>query len=377
MRRARPSRPGVPHMPASGATQLLLLFLGVLAAGMLVWLAGDILALFVVAFILAYLFDPLTEWLVKRGLSRAVAAGVVTVALVLVLGGLVVVAGPLVYNQLQSMVRELQQVFTKAMTQMRQDLRPYFPALQQMGLGGLVKPAPSEPSVAGIAVPLAASLATTLGLALLTPVVTFYLLKDWRRMGAWLVDEAPPGKRPVLVYLGRKIDNVLSGFLYGQAWVCVCCAMLYMVGLVACGLNYGIAVGAVAGALKFLPYVGTAIGFTIAATTGVSQAGWDSMLMLGIVATFVITEFVESSILSPRIIGDRVRLPPALVIFAVLLGGKLFGIIGIFIAIPLVAVGRVLLAFWWRQRQDETQRENPAPAAEALAVRPDARGDGF
>jgi len=340
-------------MPTAGTTQLLLLFLGVLSFGALVWLADDIVALFVVCFILAYLFDPPTRWMTKRGISRPAAAGIITTALVLVIVGAIFVLGPLVYQQLQLMVRELQSVFTTTMTELRRELRPYLPALEQVGLGGLVKPTPSEPPVSGVAMPLAASLATTLGLGLLTPVVTFYLIKDWPRMGAWLVDEAPPEKRPVLRYLGRRIDGVLSAFLHGQAWVCVCCAVLYTIGLVAIGLNYGIVIGVLSGALKFLPYIGTAIGVTMAVTTGVMQAGWDSFLMIGILATFAVTEFVESSFLSPRIIGDRVRLPPALVIFAVLLGGKLFGIIGIFIAIPVVAVGRVIMGYWWRQRQDE------------------------
>lgn len=350
--------------PISTTNQLLLLFLGGLVVSALIALAGDIIALFVVCAILAYLFDPLTTWLTKRGLSRALAAGLITSTLVLAIGGALAVAGPLAYEQLQAMVRELQTVFTGLMREMRQELRPYFPALQQIGLGGLVKPTPTEPPVADVAVPLVSSLATTLGLALLTPVVTFYLLKDWARMMAWLVDEAPPEKRAALRYLGRRIDRVMSGFLHGQAWVCVCCAVLYTIGLVTIGLNYAIVIGVIAGALKFLPYVGTAVAVVIAMTTGVTQSGWDSYLILGIVATFLVTEFIESSILSPRIIGDRVRLNPALVIFAVLLGGKLWGVLGVFIAIPVVAVGKVVLAYWWRQRQDDANHQDEAAPAE-------------
>jgi predicted PurR-regulated permease PerM len=329
----------MPLLSAATANQLLLLFLGGLALLGLIWLAGDIFALFVVCFLLAYLFDPLTTWLTRRGLPRGAAAGLITSTLV----------GPLVYEQLQAMVRELQSVFTDMMRELRRELRPYFPALQQIGLGGLVKPTPTEPPVADVAVPLAASLATTLGLALLTPVVTFYLLKDWQRMLTWLVEEAPPEKRAALRALGHRLDQVMSAFLHGQAWVCVCCAVLYSAGLYAIGLNYAIVIGVISGALKFLPYIGTAIGVIIAVTTGVTQEGWGSYLMLGIAATYLVTEFIESSILSPRIIGNRVRLNPALVIFAVLLGGKLWGMLGVFVAIPVVAAGKVVLASWWGQ----------------------------
>lgn len=350
-----------PSEPLSLTNQLLLLFLGGLVFFSLVWIAGDVLAFFVICFLLAYLFDPLTGWLTKRGLSRALAAGIITSTLVLVIGGVLAIAGPLAYDQLQAMVRELQTVFTSLMREMRSELRPYFPALQQIGLGGLVKPAPTgEPPVADVAVPLVSSLATTIGFALLVPVVTFYLLKDWQRMLGWLVEEAPADKRNALRYLGRRIDRVMAGFLHGQAWVCVACAVLYSGGLFAIGLNYAIVIGVLAGALKFLPYVGTALAAAIAVTTGVTQGGWDSVLMIGIGATFLITEFIESSFLSPRIIGNRVRLNPALVIFAVLLGGKLWGVLGVFIAIPVVAIGKVLLAYWWRQDHPLTDRMAPA-----------------
>lgn len=348
----------------STTNQLLILFLGGLVVVSLVYIAGDIIALFIVCGMLAYLFDPLTTRLTKRGFSRATAAGIITSTLVLAIVGTLVVVGPLAYEQLQAMVRELQTVFTSMMREMRQELRPYFPALQQIGLGGLVKPTPGEPPVADVAVPLAASLATTIGLAMLTPVVTFYLLKDWQRMLAWLVDEAPAEKRTALRYLGRRIDGVMSGFLHGQSWVCLCCAVLYSVGLYAIGLNYALVIGVLAGALKFLPYIGTAIGATIAVTTGVTQSGWDSYLILGIAGTFLVTEFIESSILSPRIIGDRVRLNPALVVFAVLIGGKLGGVLGIFIAIPVVAAAKVVLAYWWVQNETSHHDDAAAKAAE-------------
>ena len=96
--------------------------------------------------------------------------------------------------------------------------------------------------------------------------------------------------------------------------------------------------------------------------------------MFGIAGTFLVTEFIESSFLSPRIIGDRMRLNPALVIFAVLLGGKLWGVIGIFIAIPVVAVAKVILAYWWVQRQDDADVAE-APQVQIPALRPDGRGD--
>jgi predicted PurR-regulated permease PerM len=342
-------------MKAFGSLTFSLLILGSILFAGLIWIAGDIFALFVVAFFLSYLFDPIAGWLVARGLSRTLAALVITGGIVILIAAILALIGPIAYAQLQDVIRVLQSVFTDVMARMRQELLPYFPALSQIGLGALVKPA--ETPAAPIAGQMAASLLATVGLTMLAPVVTFYLLKDWPTMLTRLLEEVPPRKRPVVRRLARKIDAVLAGFLRGQAWVCLCVGLIFTVGYLIIGLKYAVAIGMISGALKFLPYVGTVIAFVMAIASSVGQAGWDGFLVAGIMVTFVIAEFTESAILSPRIIGNRVRLHPALVIFAVLVGGKLLGIIGVFIAIPVFAVGRVLLSFWLhRQRIAE-----PAP----------------
>jgi predicted PurR-regulated permease PerM len=255
----------------------------------------------------------------------------------------------------------------------RQHLAPYLPILRPLGLGGLVRGADQASS--DISGPLATvvnggiAFAGTMGLALLAPVITFYLLKDWPRMKARVLKEIPPDKRPIVRHLAGKIDEVLSAFLHGQAWVCLCVAVLYTTGFLIIGLKSAIVLGMLAGALKFLPYVGTAIALTLTLATAVGQSGWDAWLMSGIGLTFLVSEIIESSILSPRIIGNRVQLAPAMVIFAVLLGGKLFSVIGVFIAIPVFAVGRVLLAFW-------LHREQEARAARGKRAKPRVRPPG-
>ncbi|MBY0508898.1 MAG: AI-2E family transporter [Rhodospirillaceae bacterium] len=346
------------------------LVLGSILLAGLIWAAGDILALFVIAFLLAYLFDPAADWMVRHGISRPSAALLITAGLVLVIGGLLALAGPLAYAQTEGVLRSLQAIFTETMTNVRQHLAPYMPILRPLGLGGLVKGA--DPSSSDISGPLASvvsggiAFATTMGLAFLTPVVTYYLLKDWSRMRARILKEVPFGKRAMVRHLAWKIDEVLSAFLHGQAWVCLCVGVIYTAGFLVIGLQSAIVLGMVAGALKFLPYIGTVIAFLLTFATAISQSGWDGWLITGIAVTFLVGEVIESSILSPRIIGNRVQLPPALVIFAVLLGGKLFSIIGVFIAIPVFAVGRVLFEFW-------LHREQEARKAREKRVKPRAR----
>jgi len=347
-------------MRAFNSLTFSLLMLGAILVAGLVWMAGDIFALFVVGFFLAYLFDPIAEWMVRRGMSRTLAALLITGSLVVAIGGILTFLGPLAYAQLQEMARVLQDVLSQAMGRIRHELQPYFPALSQMGLGGLVTPA-ADPPPQAIAGP-AATLLATLGLAALTPVVTFYLLKDWPSMLAAVMSEIPARNRAVAKRLARQVDAVLSGFLRGQAWVCVCAGVIFTVGYLFIGLHYAIAIGMISGALKFLPYVGPVIAFVMAIGASVGQGGWDGGLVAGIVITFLITEFADACILSPRIIGNRVRLAPALVIFAVLVGGKLLGVLGVFLAIPVFAVGRVLVSFWLhRQRMEQPVRRKRTP----------------
>jgi len=331
----------------------------------LIWAAGDILAMFAIAFILAYLFNPLAEWMCRHGLTRTWAAVIITGGLIVLVGGAMAVIGPVAYSQLQEVLRGLQSTFTETIAHIRRELAPYSPALRQIGLGGLVRTPDQAGDLSGPITTVVSggiAFAGTVGLALLAPVVTFYLLKDWPRMMARVMKDVPPDKRPVVRRLARKVDDVLSAFLHGQARVCLAVAVLYSIGLTLAGLQYGAVLGIMAGALKFLPYVGTAIAFVITLMTGFTQPGWDGLLVAGIVLTFAVTEIIESSILSPRIIGNRVQLAPALVIFAVLLGGKLLGVIGVFIAIPAVAVGRVLITFWLHREKEVRTSKRRKPA---------------
>jgi len=348
----------------SALTFAVIVLASILVAA-LIWAAGDILALFFVAFMLAYLFDPLAGWMVRRGTSRPVAALIITAGLIILLGGALALVGPIAYAQAEGMLRGLQSVLMETLAHVRRELAPYLPILRPLGLDGLV--GTTNSGARDISGPLASvvsggiAFAGTLGLSLLAPVLTFYLLKDWPRMMTRVLKEIPPKKRPAMRHLAHEIDQVLSGFLHGQAWVCICVSVLYTIGFSITGVKYAIVLGLIAGALKFLPYVGTAIACVITFATAISQSGWDGWIMSGIALTFLITELIESSILSPRIIGNRVQMAPALVIFAVLLGGKLLGVIGVFIAIPVFAVARVLFTFWLkRERADRTARQKRA-----------------
>lgn len=320
----------------------------VLIAWIVHW-AGDILSPFIIGFILAYLGHPVVTRLTGRHLPRSVAAFIVTFGLVVIVSGIIALLGPIIYEQFVSLLRSLPSIIEKLMATVHSYLLPYFPMLEFSGIGAIAP----DMDVKAIAGPLASSmlagglsLVTAVGLALLTPVITFYLLVDWPHMIARIRSLIPYRSKAAAESLAQEMDFALSGFLRGQAYVCMAMAIIYSAGLIIAGLNYGLLIGVVSGFLKYLPYIGTAIGVLLALLIGISQGGWDPGLMAGIAATYTIGEFIESSILTPKLVGTKVQLPPVIVIFAVLLGGKLLGLIGIFIAVPIFATARAIVEEW-------------------------------
>ena len=332
--------PPKPLLVVNSIAAPLLIVGAILLAG-IIWLAGDVFTLFLITFFLAYVLDPLASRLVRRGLPRWLAAVLITTALVVIVAGTVSLVGPLLYDQGKGMLQSLQGVASSFATRVDTALAPYFPALKDNGLAALVqRPGQQVSNVAG---PIA--FASFLGLALLGPMILFYLLKDWPAMTARAFNLVPPRRRADMRALTDEMHKVLSAFLHGQAWVCAIDAVLYSAGLMIAGVEYAILIGIVAGALKFLPYVGAAIGLVLTMGLALGQSGWDGWQMAGVALTFLVVEIVEN-VTYPRIVGDQVKLPPVLVIFAVLIGGKLMGVLGVFIAVPAFAVARVAVQFW-------------------------------
>ena len=190
-------------------------------------------------------------------------------------------------------------------------------------------------------------------LLVITPVVTFYLLRDWDHLVARVDSWLPRHYAGTVRVEVRKVDEILAGFVRGQSSVCVILALFYAIGLTLAGLNFGLVIGLVAGLLSFIPFVGSAVGFV--ASVGMALVQFDDWLRIGIVAAiFVIGQAVEGNFLTPKLVGDRVGLHPVWVIFALLAGGFLFGFVGVLLAVPVAAVVGVLTRFLMAQYLDST-----------------------
>jgi predicted PurR-regulated permease PerM len=332
----------------SWSTKVTLAAIAALLA--LLWLLGPILMPFAVSAGLAYLGDPLVDRLQRYRLSRTVAVILVFVALSAVLLPALIVLAPLLLEQLRTFVRHIPD---------------YLEWLQNTGLPAIGVRLPPElaldpenlrqvaaenlPQAGGLAKELigmlsrsgGALLAFVAGL-LLVPVVTFYLMRDWDRLVGWVDQNLPVSHRETVRALARESDTVLAGFLRGQLLVMLALSVIYSVGLSLVGINLALLIGIGAGLVSFVPYLGFIAGLTAAGIAVLAQMpGW---VPFGwVFAVFMVGQVVESMILTPWLVGDRIGLHPVAVIFAVMAGGQLFGFVGVLLGLPAAAVVAVVV----------------------------------
>jgi predicted PurR-regulated permease PerM len=181
------------------------------------------------------------------------------------------------------------------------------------------------------------ALANLISLLVITPVVAFYLLRDWDRIVARVDSWLPRRHAETIREQARAVDATLAGFLRGQGTVCLILAVYYAAGLSVAGLDFGLVVGLAAGLLSFVPYFGAIVGLLL--SVGLALLQFDTWPPIAIVAAvFVLGQVVEGNFLTPKLVGESVGLHPVWIIFALLAGGTLFGFVGLLLAIPAAAV---------------------------------------
>ncbi|MEC9482751.1 MAG: AI-2E family transporter [Halomonas sp.] len=326
--------------------------LGLVAIVWLLALLEPILMPFFVSMILAYLGDPLTDWLEARGLSRRLAVSVVFLVLTLVIGTASLVLIPLLGRQLAQLIEAIPLIFAwvqatvlpwvQATTGM--DFSTDFDQLRQALManwketGTFAATLLTQVSRSGLAF-----MVWIANLALI-PVVTFYLLLDWDHIKARVRDLLPRRYEPTVTRLAVECDEVLAAFLRGQLMVMISLGIIYAIGLTLVGIQFGVLIGLVAGLASIVPYLGVIVGLVVAMVVAFFQYG-DLLHLAGVGAVFAVGQMLEGMVLQPMLLGDRIGLHPVAVIFAVLAGGQLFGFTGILLALPAAAVVMVLLRY--------------------------------
>jgi predicted PurR-regulated permease PerM len=320
----------------------------------LVYFLAPILTPFAFAALLAYLGDPVADRLEAWGLSRTLAVVVVFTVMVLVLVAFALLLVPMLERQIAYLIEQLPiylawfrdsalpwiarrlGVQTEAIANF--DMQSIVVLLQEhwRAAGGFAATAVATLSKSGFAV------IGWLVNALMVPVVTFYLLRDWDVLVARVHALVPRPVEPTVSRLARESDVVLGAFLRGQVSVMFALGVIYTIGLWAIGIDLALLIGMIAGAISFVPYLGSIVGLGAALIAAVVQYQ-DWMHVLLVCGVFGIGQMLEGMVLTPLLVGDRIGLHPVAVIFAVLAGGYLFGFLGILLALPVASVAMVVL----------------------------------
>ncbi|WP_020650792.1 AI-2E family transporter [Solimonas variicoloris] len=323
-------------------------YAGALAALALLWVLTPILAPFVIGAGIAYLGDPVADRLERLGLSRAASVSIVFTAFAFALLLLLVLLAPMLYAQSVALIHNIPSwinwILDTGLPKLGIDIGTRLDAdgLQQIvsehwsEAGDIVKSLWLRVSESGKAfVTMAANL-------LMIPIVSFYLMRDWDRLVAWIGTLIPPRLLPQASGFAREADEVLGSFIRGQLLVMAALATIYSAGLTLIGLKLGLIIGVIAGLLSFVPYLGFAVGFGAALIAMLVQSH-EWLPLVWVCLVFGLGQVLESAVLTPILVGDKIGMHPVAVIFAVMAGGQLFGFIGVLIALPASAVIAVAL----------------------------------
>lgn len=342
--------------------------LGLISTGFLLHLLSDVLMPFVVGMAIAYFFDPVADRLERAGLSRTLATSVILLGFFVIATSIVVLLFPMLQKQILAaialvpqIVDRLREIIQPLLDQMRADFTADTVSNMKEAVGNYAGTILKGLSgvVSGVLSGGAAVL-NLLSLLLITPLVAFYLLRDWDDIVAKIDGWLPRSSADTIREQVKKIDETLAGFVRGQASVCLVLAVIYAVGLTFAGLKAGLLIGIAAGLLAIVPYIGAAVSFVIGVGLAIAQfhTDWVSILIVG--AVFIFGQTMESYFLTPKLVGGRVGLSPIWIIFAMLAGGSLFGLTGVLIALPVAAIAGVLVRFGIDQYLDSDFYKDPS-----------------
>ncbi len=322
---------------------------------LVLWYLGDVLLPFVLGGAVAYFLDPVADRLERAGLSRAAATAVITLAAILIFVILVLLVLPTLIQQAVSLFNTVPDLFND----LRSFLTGRFPDLMDenstlyqslASVGETIKSRGGE--LLNTVLSSAMSIINMVALLVIVPVVAFYLLYDWDNMVARVDELLPRDHAPMIRSVAADIDKTLASFIRGMGTVSLILGTYYAVALMLVGLQFGLVVGFVAGALTFIPYVGAFVGGLLAIGLALFQF-WGDWVSIGLVAgIFVLGQVAEGNILTPKLVGSSVGLHPVWLILALSVFGALFGFIGMLVAVPVAAAIGVIARFLIEEYKD-------------------------
>jgi predicted PurR-regulated permease PerM len=326
-----------------------------------VWLAlqlfASVLMPFVAAAGIAYVLDPPTKRLTVLGMPRGAAALLMVLALIAAVLLFALLLYPLILAQVGILFSRVPQYVQLVQGWANQQIAHLQDSFGSDVVNDKLRDLVSSQAGSMLSFTAGAlsrligggfALFNVLTLMVVTPVVAFYLLRDWPRLVAKIDSWLPRRYADVIRAQVREVDRILSAWVRGQALCCLLLAAYYVVALSLAGLDLGLLVGLAAGLLSFIPYVGSITGGVTAIGLALAQfPSWHSVIVIA--GVLVVGQVLEGYVIYPRFLGDRVELSAVWVIFALFAGAAAFGFLGVMLAVPVAATIGVLCRFWLRR----------------------------
>jgi predicted PurR-regulated permease PerM len=329
----------------------LAILASLLLLGFFLYRIRGIFAPFIFAIILAYIFNPVLVFLQKHGFSRLGAL----IALYFALAGLVFITAteviPIIITELNTFADSLPRYTSQIQDTLRAVNRQYsrvgIPQSLRQVLDDAIKRGEEELiGLTGRLVDGFIGVFSYLLKLILAPVLAFYILKDLTALKGVVVNGIPYRYRGDILSLLEAIDGAVGGFILGHVLISLLVGVLSAIGLYLLQIDFALILGLVAGITNIIPYFGPIIGAVPALVIALLKS---SRHMVYVIILFTVIQQVESNILAPAILGDRVGLHPLAVIFILLVGGELFGLLGLLLAVPVAAMGKAVLVWLWQR----------------------------
>lgn len=323
-----------------------------LSVGLLLWLLAPVLTPFVIAAVLAYVLHPLVERLAARQVPRVVAVLVIEVLALLAALAVMLLLVPVLVKELPALKAQIPPLLDRLDSTVAPWLRQYdvYISLDLASVKAWLSQLLDAKGEDWLAAALKSAriggsvLLSVIGIAVLVPVVLFYLLLDWGDLVDRAQNMVPPRLRAQANGFLDECDAMLGQYLRGQIVVMGVLAVYYTVSLSVAGFELALPVGVFTGLAVAVPYVGFGLGLAMAILAALLQFGSVAGL-LWVAGIYGLGQLLESFVLTPRLVGERIGMGPLAVIFALMAFGQLFGFIGVLVALPTSAVAVVA----WRR----------------------------
>ncbi len=325
----------------------------------LLYLFQPVLLPFVAGILLAYLLDPPVNRLTRLGLGRGWATLAVLCVFGILLVGVVLLVVPMLQQQISDLITKLPDLiaalrdkFGGLLALLRTRVSAQDMAKIQDAVGGHAGDILGMvPGFLGGLLTKGLALFNILSLIFITPIVAFYMMRDWPILVATVNGWLPKRQAPTIRRLFVEMDQKLSGYIRGVSMICIILAVFYGTALSAVGLDFGLVVGLLAGLMAFIPFVGAIFGFVVSVGLAFAQFSEWTPIML-VAGIFLIGQAVEGNVLQPLLVGRQVNLHAVWIIFALLAGGAVFGFLGVLLAVPFAVIIAVLVRFGIEQYRE-------------------------